>query len=41
MVNMRERAEMLNGTVRIDSAEGKGTRISVHVPLTGEQEMRE
>lgn len=33
MVNMRERAEMLNGTVRIDSAEGQGTRILVVVPL--------
>jgi signal transduction histidine kinase len=33
MVNMRERADMLNGTVRIDSAEGKGTRITVFVPL--------
>lgn len=34
MVNMRERAEMLSGTVKIDSAEGKGTRITVFVPLT-------
>jgi signal transduction histidine kinase len=33
MVNMRERADMLSGTVRIDSAEGKGTRITVFVPL--------
>jgi len=33
MVNMRERAEMLSGTVKIDSAEGKGTRITVLVPL--------
>ncbi len=33
MVNMRERAEMLNGTVRIDSAEGQGTRILIVVPL--------
>ncbi|MGQ0602677.1 MAG: GAF domain-containing sensor histidine kinase [Anaerolineales bacterium] len=41
MVNMRERAEMLNGTVRIDSAEGRGTRISVLVPLTGEQEAKD
>jgi signal transduction histidine kinase len=41
MVNMRERAEMLNGTVRIDSTEGKGTRIAVIVPLTGEQEQKE
>lgn len=34
MVNMRERAEMINGAVRIDSAEGRGTRIMVFVPLT-------
>jgi len=34
LVNMRERADMLSGTVRIDSAEGKGTRITVFVPLT-------
>ena len=34
MVNMRERAEMINGAVRIDSAEGRGTRIVVFVPLT-------
>ncbi len=33
MVNMRERAEMLNGNLRIDSAEGQGTRILVVVPL--------
>jgi signal transduction histidine kinase len=36
MVNMRERAEMLNGAVKIDSAEGKGTRITVLVPLENE-----
>jgi signal transduction histidine kinase len=34
MVNMRERAEMINGAVRIDSAEGRGTRVMVFVPLT-------
>jgi signal transduction histidine kinase len=34
MVNMRERAEILDGAVKIDSQEGKGTRISVLVPLT-------
>ncbi len=34
MVNMRERAEMINGIVRIDSAEGRGTRVMVYVPLT-------
>jgi len=34
MVNMRERAEILEGAVKIDSEEGKGTRITVLVPLT-------
>ncbi len=33
MVNMRERAELLNGAVKIDSTEGKGTRITILVPL--------
>ncbi len=33
MVNMRERADMLSGAVKIDSAEGKGTRITVLIPL--------
>jgi signal transduction histidine kinase len=34
MVNMRERAEMISGAVRIDSAEGRGTRVLVYVPLS-------
>lgn len=34
MVNMRERAEMLDGAVKIDSEEGKGTRLTILVPLT-------
>jgi signal transduction histidine kinase len=34
MVNMRERAEMIGGAVRLDSAEGRGTRVLVYVPLT-------
>lgn len=33
MVNMRERAELIQGTLHIDSAPGKGTRIRVLVPL--------
>jgi signal transduction histidine kinase len=40
MVNMRERAEMINGAVRIDSAEGRGTRIMVFVPLTEDARKR-
>jgi signal transduction histidine kinase len=34
MVNMRERAEMISGLVRIDSAEGRGTRVMIYIPLT-------
>lgn len=36
MVNMRERAELINGVFRIDSAEGHGTRIRVLIPLSEE-----
>ncbi len=34
MVNMRERAELVNGFLHIESAVGKGTRIQVVIPLT-------
>jgi len=34
MVNMRERAELINGRLRIESTEGKGTFISVLIPLS-------
>jgi signal transduction histidine kinase len=33
LVNMRERAELLNGLIKLESAPGKGTRIRVWVPL--------
>ncbi len=33
MVNMRERTALLDGTLRIDSAEGKGTTVTVVVPI--------
>ncbi len=33
MVNMRERTELLDGMLNINSAEGKGTTITVMVPL--------
>lgn len=36
MVNMRERAELLNGILHIESVVGRGTRIQVAVPLTEE-----
>jgi signal transduction histidine kinase len=34
MVNMRERAVMLNGQIKIQSEPGRGTRISLVVPLS-------
>lgn len=33
MVNMRERAELLSGSLRIESAEGQGTKITIVFPL--------
>ncbi len=34
MVNLRERSELLNGVLQLDSAPGKGTRVRVFIPLT-------
>lgn len=31
---MRERTELVNGYLKIDTAPGRGTRISVVIPLT-------
>ncbi len=36
MVNLRERTELVNGLLNIDSAHGKGTRIQVYLPLSEE-----
>lgn len=36
MVNLRERAELVNGLFQIDSAPGKGTKVQVYIPLTEE-----
>ena len=40
MINMRERTELVNGRLRIDSVEGQGTTIQVAIPLTEEAEDR-
>lgn len=36
MVNMRERAELINGTLNLQSAIGRGTTVTVRVPLKDE-----
>jgi len=44
MVSMRERTQMINGHLRVESAEGKGTRITLTVPIrerTGQTEAEE
>ncbi|HQN04394.1 MAG TPA: GAF domain-containing sensor histidine kinase [Anaerolineaceae bacterium] len=34
MVNLRERTDLINGLLHIDSAPGKGTRIRIFIPLS-------
>ncbi|MBL8062870.1 MAG: GAF domain-containing protein [Anaerolineales bacterium] len=36
MINLRERAELVNGLLNIDSSPGKGTSVQVYIPLTEE-----
>ncbi len=36
MVNLRERAELVNGLLNLQSAAGKGTKVSVYIPLSEE-----
>jgi signal transduction histidine kinase len=36
MVNLRERTELINGLLHIESEPGKGTRIMAYIPLTEE-----
>jgi signal transduction histidine kinase len=36
MVNLRERSELVNGLLQIDSKVGKGTQVRVYIPLTEE-----
>lgn len=34
MINLRERAELVNGLLQMDSAPGQGTKVRVYIPLT-------
>lgn len=36
MVNLRERTELVNGVLNIQSAPGRGTRVQVYIPLSDE-----
>ena len=36
MINLRERTELVNGLLNVDSAPGNGTRIQVYIPLSEE-----
>lgn len=36
MVNLRERAELVNGLLHIESGPGKGTKVQVYIPLSEE-----
>ena len=37
LVSMRERAELLGGTLEIDTSPGKGTRLTARIPLWQEE----
>jgi chemotaxis protein histidine kinase CheA len=34
MITLRERAELINGRIKIESIPGKGTSVQVAIPLT-------
>jgi signal transduction histidine kinase len=40
LISMRERVRMLNGTIKIKSAPGEGTRVNVRVPLVVSKPIR-
>lgn len=40
MVNLRERTELVSGDLKIDSTPGKGTKITILVPLSDEAKQR-
>lgn len=37
LLGMRERVELVDGTMTIESAEGSGTTVFVHIPISGQQ----
>jgi len=41
MINMRERAELIDGTLTLKSVPGRGTTINVRIPVDPTQESRE
>lgn len=41
MVNMRERAELLDGTIKVESKPGQGTAITVIIPIDPDRVMEE
>ena len=40
MVNLRERSELVNGLLNVESTPGKGTRVTVYLPLSEEAQDR-
>jgi hypothetical protein len=41
MINMRERTELIEGTLRIQSAKGRGTKITIVIPIHASGELGE
>jgi signal transduction histidine kinase len=41
MINMRERTELIEGTLRIQSAKGRGTKITIQIPIHASGELGE
>ena len=40
MINLRERTELVNGAIKLESAPGRGTKITILVPLSDEARER-
>jgi len=37
LIGMRERAELLDGRMEIESEKGRGTKVTIHIPINSEQ----